>query len=117
MLAIPIQASSMKGGTAAAPGAGSNFVALDSAPKAGRYRIKFGYVLTGTQETAALNIRLKANGLGIIDLPTGQATAQNWIWQEAIVDLDGTNVVAMGAIAAATGGSVYTGVIICDRLT
>ncbi len=114
---MPIAQSIAVGGTAGAPGAGSNFVVTGSAPKAGRYRVRVFYVLSGTQETAALNVRLKANGAGVCDLPTGQTTALNVVDLEVTLDLDGTNTVALGAVAAATGGSVYSGFLILDRLT
>jgi len=115
---VPIQSSQCVGGTAAAPGAGSNFVTTGSTvPKAGRYRIKGWYVLTGTQETAALNVRLKANNASLMDLPSGQTTGLNILSFEVFADLDGVNVVALGAVAAATGGSVYSGGLVLDRLT
>ena len=113
----PPAVSRMAGATAAAPGAGSNVVSI-AAPPAGAYRATVLYILTGTQESQPLNLRLKANNVGILDLPTGQTTAAGNLITVSVgrVDLDGVNVVAVGAIAAATAGSVYTVVLILDRI-
>jgi hypothetical protein len=113
----PPAISRVASATSAAPGAGSN-VASIAAPPAGSYRLKVMYILTGTQETAALNVRVRANGAGLIDLPTGQAVGAASVITVDIgrIDCDGVNVVSAGAVAAATGGSVYTITLILDRI-
>jgi hypothetical protein len=85
--------------------------------KAGRYRIRGWYVLTGTQETAAANVRLLVNGASVMDMPTGQTTMLNIHSFEVYADLNGTDAVVLRSAAASTGGSVYTGNLVLDRLT
>lgn len=113
---LPISPSITGSGSATAPN-GAVFCSTSSVPKAGRYRVRGIYILTGTQETTAMNMRLIANGLAKLDMPTGQLTGSYPITFELTLDLDGVNNVSLRSVGASTGGSVYSGSVICDRLT
>lgn len=113
---VPVASSLVASGSVAAPGAGSAFVTLN-APPAGVYRIRILYIITGAQETAALNVQFEANGANLFTFPTSQPLAAGTIVSVEIerIDLNGTNNVRLEAAAAATASTVYTGVICATR--
>jgi hypothetical protein len=103
-----------QGGTAAAPGAGANFVSR-AAPPIGIYRILGNYIITGALEVAAQNVRLLVNNAGLVDLPTNVLNVLI-PFEIPRVALDGANVVALRAVANATAATVYTGSLSCTRI-
>lgn len=103
-------------GTATAPGAGSAIASISAANlPAGIYEVVTGHLMTGTAETAPVNIRILAGAAGVQDLPTGSLNV--WIpGGAARVMLDGNSILKMIAIAGATAGAIYSVSIRATRI-
>ena len=114
---VPIADTIRANGSAVAPGAGSNFVATTAPPK-GVYEIRGGYIITAAQETAALNIRLLANAVGVVDFPTAMTfgSAQVVPFHIPRIELNGTDIVALRAVVAAVAATVYAGWLCVSRI-
>lgn len=110
---VPLDNTSGGGASTSAPGAGSQFVGVT--PPAGLYRVYVTYQLTGTAETQLANIRLKTKGATLI---SGLPSISAFVWSHTFdrVEADGTNPIQLVCVSAATGSSVYTGSIICNRI-
>lgn len=110
----------VKGGSAAAPTAGTAFVTLGSIPPAGKYLVTVAYTITGATETAALNVRLTANGVSVIDMPSNFNSVTNASLIEVPpfqITMDGTSAAPkLTAVASATASTVYAGVLIFQRI-
>lgn len=109
------QADTLKAsGSAAAPGAGTGIAIIGSVPPAGIYEITVTLQISGAAETAALNWRLVANGIGLFDLPS--AGQQLYTVTFRRVTLDGVNAPRVNAIAAAAVGTVYAAALQATRV-
>lgn len=111
----PIVATSLQGGTAAAPTAGTSFVSL-AAPLAGIYEVHGFFVISGAAEPQALNVRLSANNVAQIDMPSSAGVTAVVPFAISRIQLDGVNVVKLTAIANATASTVYSGAIFASRI-
>jgi hypothetical protein len=103
------------GGSVTAPGAGGAICTL-ATPPAGVYEVAFGFLLSGTAETALNNVRIRKGATTIITgLPTitGAACIKGVLPR---VSLDGATSLAMQATAAATAGAVYGGWLVATRI-
>lgn len=114
-LGLVVADSLRQNGSAAAPGAGANFVSL-AAPPAGVYTLRGSFSITGAVEVAAANVRLMANGAGFVDLPSAVGIAAALPFQIDRITLDGVNPVQLRAVAAATALTVYMGWLIASRI-
>lgn len=99
----------------AAPGAGIAVASLAGLTVGGIYHVTVGLILTGTAETQLVNARVRQNATAIGSLPSVSGIARAWIdLPRVTVGANGT--IDVVAIAAATGGSVYTADITATRL-
>lgn len=100
--------------TAAAPGATTTVTTLSGLTTLGVYRVRVVVALTGTAETAPVNLVFRQSAVQIIFLPTisGQIVTCEF---PRVTLTTGTTMDAR-TIAAATAGSVYTVQICATRV-
>ena len=93
-------------GTAAAPAA--NAVVAGLTPPAGWYQVSGVFVISGAAEPQALNLQLNANNANLIKFPTGAGITGVVPFTIPALLVNGTNQVALTAVANATASTVYT---------
>lgn len=103
--------------TAAAPGATTAVAALAGLVVGGVYRVTGVVALTGTAETALINLRLRSNGAAVPGggiLPSLSGLVVPFSFDRVTVLTGGALDVATQA--AATAGSVYTVQLLATRI-
>lgn len=104
-------------GTAAAPGAGANIINAAAANyPAGWYRLKLKFSVAGAVETQAINILFKRNAGNLSNILTLMAIGAYTEYVFDRVWIDGTNNIAVQAVAAATASTVYTAHLEAQRI-
>ena len=100
--------------SAVAPGAGA-VVNTQNVADAGDYSAKITIEMSGTAETQLANLRLRVGGVNKITLPTTPGPAATTIEIDRISVPAAGTAVDVQAIAAATGGSIYTVTLLLTR--
>lgn len=102
----------MVGGNVAAPGAGADIVSAGTPPK-GYYEVLVS-VAVGAGAVAADNGNAQLRFNGAIQI--GALTTPGGVHRIPRILLDGTNVMRLQAVGAATAAVVYTGTIMLTRI-
>lgn len=110
-----------KGGTAAAPTAGSAILTMTSNLPAGRYQANLTWSVSGAIETSGLNLRLSdaSGSFTAVDFPTNNGSANGQSWTAVIPRLNvtsGTNTIKVTAVAAAVASTVYSANLVLTQI-
>ena len=97
-----------------APGAGATLAATGTFAEGGLFDIEVLVLLTGTAETAVANVRLFSGAAAVATFPSISGAGWTSI-KLRNVEVDPGTALGLTAIAAATGGAIYTTAIIASR--